>query len=231
MAFQLESCEEFQAFSRNHFARIPRQVGISIRSFRSQIVRSFSIYITPSWELQSETRPMVALTFLWKCEVRTILTFSNWKTPLVVEQHCVVYRICIAKTLVFRAYFSSCWKHCYVSAYMNWGPYWIIVHIRNIRIRNTDVPDVNNDQIWSSVHVCFRLYIAKLFLAAISVSCKNQAFIVKKITNEWIYSPGHLKRQKAEDLYSGLSLEQTKEQTLTSPRSRKQNFLHLDVWL
>ena len=25
---------------------------------------------------------MVALTFLWKCEVRTIFTISNWKTPL-----------------------------------------------------------------------------------------------------------------------------------------------------
>ena len=27
------------------------------------------------------TRPMVALTSLWKCEVKTILTISNWKTP------------------------------------------------------------------------------------------------------------------------------------------------------
>ena len=27
---------------------------------------------------------MVALTFLWKCDVRTILTISNWKTPQVI---------------------------------------------------------------------------------------------------------------------------------------------------
>ena len=41
--FQLESCEEFKAFSRNHVAIIPHKVGVSIRPFRSQIVRSFSI--------------------------------------------------------------------------------------------------------------------------------------------------------------------------------------------
>ena len=28
-----------------------------------------------------ETRPMVDLTLLWKCEMRTILTISSWKTP------------------------------------------------------------------------------------------------------------------------------------------------------
>ena len=37
--FQLESCEDFQAFSRNHFSKIPRKAGGSIRAFRSQIVR------------------------------------------------------------------------------------------------------------------------------------------------------------------------------------------------
>ena len=41
--FQLESCEEFYVFSRNHFAKIPRNLGVSIRLFRSQIVCSFSI--------------------------------------------------------------------------------------------------------------------------------------------------------------------------------------------
>ena len=40
--FQLESCEEFQAFSRNHFAMlvVPNPL--------------LSYYITPSWELRSE---------------------------------------------------------------------------------------------------------------------------------------------------------------------------------
>ena len=43
--FQLESCEENQAFSRNHLAKIPRKVSLSIRPFRSEFVRSFSIEV------------------------------------------------------------------------------------------------------------------------------------------------------------------------------------------
>ena len=55
--FQLESCEEFLGYSRNHFAIIPCKVGVSIRPFRS-LARAFPnrlliFYITPSWELRS----------------------------------------------------------------------------------------------------------------------------------------------------------------------------------
>ena len=38
--FQLECCEDFQAFSRNHFAKIPRKVGASTRPFCSRVVCS-----------------------------------------------------------------------------------------------------------------------------------------------------------------------------------------------
>ena len=40
---RLESCEEIQTFSRNHFAKFPHKVGLSIWPFCSQIVCSFSI--------------------------------------------------------------------------------------------------------------------------------------------------------------------------------------------
>ena len=43
--FQLESCGEFLAFSRNRFAIIPRKVGISIRQFSHFVPKSFAHFL------------------------------------------------------------------------------------------------------------------------------------------------------------------------------------------
>ena len=61
--FQSKNCEEFYAISHNHFAKIPRKLGVSIRPFYSQIV--CTVYISSSWWLSH---------FSWKREVRTALT-------------------------------------------------------------------------------------------------------------------------------------------------------------
>ena len=42
--YQLENCKEIQAFSRNDFVKFPLKVGVSIRSFFSQIVRSVYVW-------------------------------------------------------------------------------------------------------------------------------------------------------------------------------------------
>ena len=88
-----ESCEESWAFYRNHIARMLCQGGVSIRPFRSH-----------RGSCEVETRPTAALTFWWKCEVRTIfwplqqLTVYGGSVTLIRYSDWYDWYACMNKT-------------------------------------------------------------------------------------------------------------------------------------
>ena len=79
--FQLEICEDFQAFFQNTLAKDPRKVGVSIRPFRSHIVRSNCIYSTIMEVAKWERGLWRISLFCESVKRERIWPFSNWKTP------------------------------------------------------------------------------------------------------------------------------------------------------